>query len=150
MGVDASHYMQHALTLANRAKDEGEVPVGAVLVKNSEIIGEGWNRSISSNDPTAHAEIVALRGAAQHIGNYRLIDTTLYVTLEPCVMCAGALVHARVSHVIFGAYDPKAGAAESVFNILNSEQLNHRIEYQGGVMGDECSQLLSNFFRARR
>jgi tRNA(adenine34) deaminase len=142
--------MQKALALAQQAAEHGEVPVGALVVMDNRIIGAGYNRSISACDPTAHAEVMALRQAATHLGNYRLIDTTLYVTLEPCPMCAGALIHARVGRVVFGASDPRSGAAGSVFNILQSEVLNHRAEVTGGVLADECSALLRDFFRARR
>ncbi|MDX1824731.1 MAG: tRNA adenosine(34) deaminase TadA [Thiohalomonadales bacterium] len=143
-------WMQRALELAQKAKAEGEVPVGAVLVKEEQILGEGWNAPIKEHDPTAHAEIRALRNAAQRLGNYRLLDTTLYVTLEPCVMCAGAIIHARVKRVVYGAADPKTGAAGSVFNILNSEQHNHRVSITSGVLEQECSTLLKDFFQARR
>ncbi len=144
------HWMRHALRLAEQAGREGEVPVGAVLVKNGQLIAEGWNRPINLNDPSAHAEIQALRAAGQALGNYRLIDATLYITLEPCTMCAGAIIHARVARVVFGAYDPKTGAAGSVFNILSSAQYNHRVELLGGVLGDECASLLTAFFRQKR
>jgi tRNA(adenine34) deaminase len=120
------------------------------LVRDDEVLGEGWNRPISAHDPTAHAEIIALREAAQRIGNYRLIDTTLYVTLEPCVMCAGAIIHARVARVVFGAYDPKAGAAGSVFSVLGTSKLNHQVEIWDGVLGEECSARLREFFAGRR
>jgi tRNA(adenine34) deaminase len=143
-------WMQRALELAQRAKVEGEVPVGAVLVKEDHILGEGWNAPIGQHDPTAHAEIRALRQAAERLGNYRLLDTTLYVTLEPCVMCAGAIIHARVKRVVFGAADPKTGAAGSVFNILNSDRHNHQVEINQGVLADECGILLKEFFQARR
>lgn len=143
-------WMQYALKLAERAQQEGEVPVGAVLVLNDEIIGAGWNRPIAAHDPTAHAEIMALRAGAEKLGNYRLNNTTLYVTLEPCVMCAGAMVHARIKRLVFGASDPKAGAIKSVFNILDSARLNHRVEYVGGILSDECGAMLSRFFEARR
>ncbi len=143
-------WMQRALELAQQAQAEGEVPVGAVLVKADQILGEGWNAPISEHDPTAHAEIRALRHAAKRLGNYRLLDTTLYVTLEPCVMCAGAIIHARVKRVVYGARDPKTGAAGSVFNILNSEQHNHRVQITSGVLQQECSTLLTDFFQARR
>ncbi|MDH5190786.1 MAG: tRNA adenosine(34) deaminase TadA [Gammaproteobacteria bacterium] len=145
-----SQYMQHALSLADKAEQEGEVPVGAVLVKDNEIIGEGWNHPISKHDPTAHAEIMALRDAAERIGNYRLPDTTLYVTLEPCVMCAGAIIHARVRKVVFGARDPKTGAAGSVFDVLGTDKLNHKVEVKSGVLEKECSEKLTAFFKARR
>ena len=143
-------YMQHALGLAARAEAQGEVPVGALVVLNGEIVGEGWNRPISSHDPTAHAEIVALRAAALRLGNYRLIGATLYVTLEPCPMCAGAMVHARVARVVYGAPDPLAGSAGSVFNLLDSPALNHRVEVVCGVLAEECGQRLKMFFQARR
>lgn len=148
--LNDEHWIRHALKLAERAQQEGEVPVGAVLVLNGEIIGEGWNRPIAAHDPTAHAEIMALRAGAEKLGNYRLNDTTLYVTLEPCVMCAGAMVHARIKRLVFGASDPKAGAIKSVFNILDSTRLNHRVEYVGGILAEECGGMLSQFFEARR
>ncbi|MBI3771689.1 MAG: tRNA adenosine(34) deaminase TadA [Gammaproteobacteria bacterium] len=143
-------WMRQALQLARRAALEGEVPVGAVVVQDNVLIAEGWNQPILRHDPTAHAEIVALRAAAEILNNYRLPNTTLYVTLEPCVMCAGALVHARVRRVVYGASDPKTGAAGSVFDILGNKRHNHRIEIQGGVMAEECGALLTEFFRARR
>ena len=143
-------WMQRALELAHQAQAEGEVPVGALLVKEDQILGEGWNAPIGEHDPTAHAEIRALRHAAKRLDNYRLLDTTLYVTLEPCVMCAGAIIHARVKRVVYGATDPKTGAAGSVFNILNSELHNHRVEITAGVLEQECGTLLKNFFQARR
>lgn len=144
------YWMRHALRLAEQAGREGEVPVGAVLVKDGQLIAEGWNRPIAGNDPTAHAEIQALRAAGKILGNYRLVDTTLYVTLEPCTMCAGAIIHARVARVVFGAPDPKTGAAGSVFNVLDSDQYNHSVELLGGVLRDECATLLTGFFRQRR
>lgn len=143
-------WMQHALELARQAAAEGEVPVGAVLVRNNEVIGEGWNRPIASHDPTGHAEINALRAAANRIGNYRLIDTTLYVTLEPCVMCAGAIIHARIKRVVYGATEPKTGAVVSVFDVLTDQRHNHRPEVMGGVMADQCARQLQAFFKARR
>jgi tRNA(adenine34) deaminase len=142
--------MHHALTLARRAADAGEVPVGAVLVQDGAIIGEGWNHPISGQDPTAHAEIGALRAGAAALGNYRLVDTTLYVTLEPCIMCAGAIVHARVKRLVFGAADPKTGAAGSVFDVFASGKVNHLVEVEGGVLAGECGHLLTEFFRQRR
>lgn len=142
--------MRFAIRLAERAQQEGEVPVGAVIVANGRIIGEGWNCPITTNDPTAHAEIRALRHAAGQSGNYRVPGTTLYVTLEPCVMCAGALIHARVARVVFGATDPKAGAAGSVFEVLGTDRLNHRVEVVKGILAAECGALLSEFFRSRR
>lgn len=143
-------WMQRALELAQQAEASGEVPVGAVLVLDEQNIGEGWNQPIASHDPSAHAEMIALRQAAQRLGNYRLPGATLYVTLEPCVMCAGAMIHARLKRVVFGAYDPKTGAAGSVFDILNSDKHNHKVEVCGGVMADQCGQLLSQFFQAKR
>jgi tRNA(adenine34) deaminase len=143
-------WMQQALLLAGRAEQEGEVPVGAVVVFENEVIGEGWNRPITSHDPSSHAEIVAIRAAAEHLANYRLSGAELYVTLEPCVMCAGAIIHARLSRVVFGAYDPKAGAAGSVFEILPTDKLNHRVEVSGGVLDTECAASLQGFFRQRR
>jgi tRNA(adenine34) deaminase len=143
-------YMRQALTLAARAEAEGEVPVGALVVLNGEIIGEGWNRPILSHDPTAHAEITALRAAASKLGNYRLNGATLYVTLEPCPMCAGAMVHARVARVVYGAPDPLAGSAGTVFNLLNAAALNHQAEVQGGMLAEECGLRLKAFFQSRR
>ncbi|MGE0373399.1 MAG: tRNA adenosine(34) deaminase TadA [Gammaproteobacteria bacterium] len=142
--------MQHALALARRAAEAGEVPVGAVLVQDGAIIGEGWNHPISGQDPTAHAEIGALRAGAAALGNYRLVDTTLYVTLEPCIMCAGAIVHARVGRLVFGAADPKTGAAGSVFDVFASGKVNHLVRVEGGVLAGECGRLLTEFFRQRR
>lgn len=144
------HWMRAALDLARHAAATGEVPVGAVLVRLGEVIGEGWNQPISTCDPTAHAEVVALRSAGSRTGNYRLIDSTLYVTLEPCPMCAGALVQARVGRVVFGAPDPRSGSAGSVFNLLQSPMLNHRTEVCGEVLAEDCGALLRDFFRARR
>ena len=143
-------FMGRALELARLAEAAGEVPVGAVIVKDGAIVAEGWNRPIGTNDPTAHAEIVALRAAGQALGTYRLTGTTLYVTLEPCAMCASAMVHARVRRLVFAATDPRAGAAGSVFNIVQHPSLNHRIECTGGVLAEECSALLRQFFLARR
>ncbi|NKN33035.1 tRNA adenosine(34) deaminase TadA [Marichromatium bheemlicum] len=145
------HWMRHALRLAERAADAGEVPVGAVLVRAGQCVGEGWNRPIAAHDPSAHAEIQALRDAGTRLTNYRLPETTLYVTLEPCVMCAGAIVHARVGAVVYGATDPKAGACGSVFDLLPSDaRFNHRTECRGGVLAEPCGDLLRDFFRARR
>jgi tRNA(adenine34) deaminase len=143
-------WMQRALELAHRAEAEGEVPVGAVLVRDEQVIGEGWNQPITASDPTGHAEIIALRAAATNISNYRLLNSTLYVTLEPCSMCAGALIHARVKRVVYGASDPKGGAAGSVFEILGTDKLNHVIEITKGVMADKCGEVLTNFFQQRR
>ena len=146
-----SRWMAHALELARHAEvREGEVPVGAVVVLHGKAVGEGWNRNITASDPTAHAEILALRDAGRRLGNYRFPGAELYVTLEPCVMCAGAIVHARIARVIFGARDPKTGAAGSVFDVLQNERHNHRVEVLEGVLGDEAGQLLKGFFRARR
>lgn len=148
---DDHDWMARALELAERAEAEGEVPVGAVLVDaDGEVIGEGWNRPISAHDPTAHAEIQALRAAAGRIGNYRLVGSTLYVTLEPCPMCAGAIVHARVARVVYGAPDPRTGSAGSVFNLLQSDALNHRCELTAGVLAEQSGKKLRDFFRSRR
>ena len=150
MPTDES-WMRRALSLAEHARDaEGEVPVGAVLVLNDEAVGEGWNRNIGTHDPTAHAEIEALRSAGRKLSNYRIPGSTLYVTLEPCAMCAMAIVHARVARVVYGATDPKTGAAGSVFDTLVSERHNHRVVVEGGIMADEASSMLREFFRARR
>ena len=144
-------WMQQALQLAKLAEDAGEVPVGAVVVKNDQLIGEGFNSPIEKHDPTAHAEIMALRHAAASISNYRVTgDTTLYITLEPCAMCAGAILHARINRVVFGAFDPKTGAAGSVYSILENENNNHQVEVLGGVLEKESSELIRQFFRARR
>jgi tRNA(adenine34) deaminase len=143
-------WMAYALELAQRAAEQGEVPVGAVLIKDGVILGAGHNCPIGSCDPTAHAEMLALRQAAARVANYRLLGTTLYVTLEPCPMCAGALVHARVGRVVFGTRDFRSGAAGTVFSLLQSERLNHRAEVQGGVLEGRCAGLLQDFFRSRR
>jgi tRNA(adenine34) deaminase len=143
-------YMRRALELACHAEKAGEVPVGALVVLNDEIIGEGWNQPIVAHDPTAHAEIVALRAAAARKKNYRIPDAVLYVTLEPCAMCAGAMVHARMARVVYGAADPKSGAAGSVFNLLESSTLNHRAQITRGVLAEECGEMLRKFFAARR
>lgn len=143
-------WMQHALNLAREAETHDEVPVGAVVVLSDEIIGQGWNQPISSCDPTAHAEVVALRAAAGTLNNYRLPGSTLYVTLEPCAMCAGAIVHARVERVVFAVHDPRAGAAGSVFNILQNESLNHRTEISSGIMAEECRTIIQTFFKNKR
>ncbi len=143
-------WMQEALTLAQQAEKVGEVPVGAVVVKDGAIVARGWNHPIAAQDPTAHAEIEAMRAAARSLGNYRLTDTVLYVTLEPCAMCAGAMVHARVRRLVFGAADPRAGAAGSVFNVVQAAPLNHRLEVTAGVMAEECGELLKRFFAQRR
>ena len=143
-------WMRQALELAERARSEGEVPVGAVLVMDDDCIGEGWNRPISTHDPTAHAEIAALRAGAARMDNYRLPGATLYVTLEPCAMCAGAIILARIKRLVYAAADPRSGAAGSVFNILQSAQLNHRVELASGILEQEAATLLQTFFRDRR
>jgi tRNA(adenine34) deaminase len=143
-------FMQRALELARDAQALGEVPVGALIVLDGAIVGEGFNCPISSNDPTAHAEVQALRAAAQALGNYRLPGTTLYVTLEPCVMCAGAIVHARVARVVFGACDPKTGACGSVLDLFAEPRINHHAELVRGVLAEECGQQLREFFARRR
>ena len=143
-------FMQRALTLAQQGAALGEVPVGAVLVLDNHIIGEGYNQPILSHDPTAHAEVVAIRQAAQHLQNYRLEHTTLYVTLEPCTMCVGSLVHARIKRVVFAATEPKSGSLVSARQQLDIGYYNHMFSYQGGLLADEASKLLSDFFRGRR
>jgi tRNA(adenine34) deaminase len=148
--VTESDFMQLALAQAQQAWDLGEVPVGAVVVKDGAVIAVGCNQPIGKHDPTAHAEIVALRAAAEKLGNYRLPGCELYVTLEPCVMCSGAMMHARLSKVVYGAADPKTGACGSVVNLFEQEQLNHHAEVVGGVMAEECGAMLKNFFAARR
>lgn len=142
--------MQLAIAEARKAEIEGEVPVGAILVKDLRIIGVGHNRPIGLVDPTAHAEILALRQAASHLGNYRLPGTTLYVTVEPCAMCAGSLIHARVSRLVYGTLDPRAGAVNTHFQIITEPALNHRVEVTSGVLEQECRSLLQCFFRVRR
>ncbi|EJG0602597.1 tRNA adenosine(34) deaminase TadA [Cronobacter sakazakii] len=144
------YWMRHALTLAQRAWDEGEVPVGAVLVHNNQVIGEGWNRPIGRHDPTAHAEIMALRQGGLVLQNYRLLETTLYVTLEPCVMCAGAMVHGRIGTLVFGARDAKTGAVGSLMDITGHPGMNHQVQVIEGILATECSAMLSAFFRQRR
>lgn len=143
-------WMQRAIQLATMAAQKGEVPVGAVLLLDDQVIGEGHNSPISSQDPTSHAEIIALRAGAKKIGNYRLLNTTLYVTLEPCMMCAGAIVHSRVQRLIFGASDGKAGAIISTSHSLDHPFLNHRVDHAGGLLAHTCGELLSQFFRNRR
>jgi tRNA(adenine34) deaminase len=153
MGVAARHdedYMRAALDEAAAAAGRGEVPVGAVLVRAGAVVASGGNSPIASHDPTAHAEVLALRAAGQALGSYRLTDTTLYVTLEPCVMCAAAIVHARVQRLVFGAFDPRAGAAGSITNVFALPQLNHRVDVFGGVLMEDCARLLQEFFSARR
>lgn len=144
------YWMRQAISLAKEAVAQQEVPVGAVLVLNDELIGAGSNKPISTNDPSAHAEMLALRTGAEKLGNYRLLHSTLYVTLEPCLMCVGAMVHARIKRLVFGASDPKTGAVMSVANMLDLPFLNHRVDYAGGLYADECGELLSQFFAARR
>lgn len=144
------HFMRRALALAEAAGAAGEVPVGAVLVSDGRILAEGANNPIAAHDPTGHAEIVALRAGGQALGSYRLLDTVLYVTLEPCLMCAAAIVHARVRRLVFGAFDPKAGAAGSLTNAFALPGLNHRVDVFGGVLEQECAALLSGFFASRR
>lgn len=143
-------WMRHAIRLAQRAEADGEVPVGALIVKDGICIAEGWNQPIAQHDPTAHAEIDALRKAGRVLQNYRLLDTCLYVTLEPCIMCIGAIVHARVSKLVIGADDPKRGAVYSVQNLSDAAFLNHRVDWSSGVRATECSNLLTDFFRSRR
>ncbi len=144
------YWMQYAIELAARAEAAGEVPVGAVLVKDGQVLGEGWNLSISCHDPTAHAEMQAIRQSGQVLQNYRMLDCTLYVTLEPCAMCAGALVHSRVKRLVYGATDLKAGACGSVFDIVRHPQLNHQLDVCAGVLAEDCATQLSAFFRKRR
>ncbi|QWE13869.1 tRNA adenosine(34) deaminase TadA [Polynucleobacter sp. AP-Sving-400A-A2] len=143
-------YMQQAIEQAMLAASAGEVPVGAVLVRDGKVISKGFNQPISNSDPSAHAEMLALRGAAQSESNYRLPGTTLYVTLEPCTMCAGAMLHARIDRVVFGASDPKTGAAGSVLNVFSEKQINHQTQVEGGIMSEECGQILRQFFKERR
>ena len=142
--------MQRAFELAQQAQQAGEVPVGAVVVRSGEVIAEGWNQPISQSDPTAHAEIVAMRMAAESLGNYRLPGTTMYVTLEPCPMCAGAMVHARVERLVYAASDPRTGAAGSVMNLLSHPDLNHQVEVSSGMLADVSAEMLQNFFQSRR
>jgi tRNA(adenine34) deaminase len=143
-------YLRHALEQASQAADAGEVPVGAIVIHQNQILATGQNRVLRDIDPTAHAEIVALRAAANVLGNYRLTDCELYVTLEPCAMCAGAMIHARLGRLIYGAADPKAGAAGSVLEVLNHPRLNHQLSVTSGVLAEECGELLRGFFRSRR
>ena len=151
MQAELDHqFMQQALDQAKLAAMAGEVPVGAVLVRDGKIISTGFNQPISNSDPSAHAEMMALRAAAHIESNYRLPGTTLYVTLEPCIMCAGAMMHARVERVVFGAADPKTGAAGSVLNVFSEKQINHQTQVEGGIMSDECGQILRDFFKGRR
>ena len=142
--------MQLAFQLAKKSEEHDEVPVGAIVVYKNEIIGEGWNQPISSHDPTAHAEIMALKNAGKKIGNYRLPESTMYVTLEPCVMCAGAIVHARVAKLVYAVEDEKTGACGSVFNITQADKLNHRVRIEKGVLEKECRALIQDFFKEKR
>ncbi len=148
-GAD-TNWMKKALVLARKAETAGEVPVGAVLVKDNQLIAEGWNQPITSHDATSHAEIMAMREAGKQLNNYRLIDTTMYVTLEPCSMCVGAMIHARVSKVVYGAAEPRTGALGGAFNLLDANQHNHIFEVESGVLAEESKALLQNFFRSRR
>ncbi len=143
-------WMRYAIRLAQRAEEQGEVPVGALLVKAGHSIAEGWNTPIESHDPTAHAEILAIRQAGKVLENYRLVDSTLYVTLEPCVMCMGAISHARIERLVFGAFDLKRGAVCNALNLTDVPFLNHQVDWQGGVLENECADLLLDFFRAKR
>ena len=148
--LNDAYWMKQALALAQKAWDQGEVPVGAILVLDDEVIGQGWNRPITRHDPTAHAEIMALQQGGQIVQNYRLLNATLYVTLEPCVMCAGAMVHSRIKRLVYGASDLKTGAAGSLLDVLRHPGMNHQIEITAGVMANECSDMLSQFFQQRR
>lgn len=143
-------WMAEALRAAQRALEAGEVPVGAVVVHAGKIVGRGWNRNLTDSDPTAHAEVIALRQAGARLGNHRLGDCELFVTIEPCAMCAGALVHSRMKRIVYGADDPKAGAIHSVMEVLNHPRLNHRMEVRGGVLAGRSAELLQSFFRSRR
>jgi tRNA(adenine34) deaminase len=147
---DDAAWMEQALEQARLAAAAGEVPVGALVIKDGEIIGRGHNRNLLENDPTAHAEIVALRQAAAHLGNHRLAGCVMFATIEPCSMCAGALVHARIVRLVYGASDPKAGAAGSVLQVINHPRLNHKMEVTSGVLIDKCSEILQDFFRRKR
>ncbi len=148
--AEHEQWMRRALALADRAENEGEVPIGAVVVRDGELLGEGWNSVISLSDPTAHAEIVAMRDAARMVGNYRLPGASIYVTLEPCTMCAGAMIHARVARLVFAAREPRAGVVCSTCALLDEPRYNHRVEWQEGILGEESSQRLRDFFRQRR
>jgi len=144
------HFMKAALKAAKKAWENGEVPVGAVLVKDDEIISTGQNSPITSNDPTAHAEIIALREGGEKLKNYRLIDTTLYVTMEPCTMCMGAIIHARIKKLVFGTFDPRAGAAGSLFDFTIENKFNHKVEVKSGILESECRELVQDFFKQKR
>ena len=143
-------WMRRALELAARAQAEGEVPVGALVVRDDRVLGEGWNQPVALHDPTAHAEVLAMRAAAQVAGDYRLSGATLYVTLEPCPMCAAAMAHARIARLVFGAWDPRQGAAGSAFNLVTAPAMNHRMDSFGGVLSEDCGALLKRFFAVRR
>jgi tRNA(adenine34) deaminase len=143
-------WMEEALRAAQRALDEGEVPVGAVVIRAGEVVGRGWNQNLASHDPTAHAEVIALREAGATIGNHRLVDCELFATIEPCAMCGGALVHARLKRLVYGADDPKAGAVRSVMQVVNHPGLNHEMEVRGGILAGRCADLLQVFFQERR
>ena len=149
MSLD-EEFMRRAFALAEQAAAVGEVPVGALVVKDGAVIGEGYNQPISSCDPTGHAEIIAMRSAAQRLGNYRLSGCDLYVTIEPCTMCVGAMVHARIDKIVFGAKEPRAGALESQLRLMDESHYNHSIEWQGGVLAEECGAIISRFFSAKR
>ena len=142
--------MEEALRCAQRALEMGEVPVGAIVVYENQIVGRGWNRNLADNDPTAHAEIIALREAGANVGNYRLSNCELFATIEPCAMCAGALIHARIRRLVYGANDPKAGAVHSVLQVLNHPHLNHRMDVRGGVLAGRSAEIMQEFFRRRR
>lgn len=149
--IDKDEYwMQEAIDLARKAKKIGEVPVGAIIVKDNKIIGRGYNQPISLTDSTAHAEIIAIRDACNFVNNYRLVDSTIYVTLEPCPMCAGAMLYSRIKRLVFGAFDEKTGVVGSVFNMLEDFKWNHKINYTSGILKDECAALLQDFFKAKR
>ena len=143
-------WMQHAFQLAKKSEEHDEVPVGAIIVYQNEIIGEGWNQPILSHDPTAHAEIIALKNAGEKIGNYRLSESSMYVTLEPCVMCAGAIVHARIAKLVFAVEDEKTGACGSVFNLVQAEELNHHVEVEKGILEKQCQTRIQDFFKEKR
>ena len=148
--ITDKEWMQKALQLAKKSEEQGEVPVGAIVVRKNEIIGKGFNQPIVSHDPTAHAEIIALREAGEKIHNYRLLESTMYVTLEPCAMCAGAIVQARISRLVYAVEDKKTGACGSVFNIVQKEELNHSVEITKGILERECQTLIKNFFKEKR
>lgn len=150
INTNDTHWMQYAIELAKRAETMGEVPVGAVLIYHDEVVGEGYNQPIALHDPTAHAEIIALRQGGQALGNYRMLDTTLYVTLEPCMMCVGAMVQARIGCLVFGALDPKGGAVVSCVQGLSMSHFNHRVVWNSELLAQECGQLLQDFFRKKR